>query len=199
MPHRRTFAAALQGLSLTRKSAALRHPWLRWPPTPAPGARAAPPRTSIGKNGASRKSDLPVHNGRRRRRDRRTLEERRAAAAQATKLLPSRSRCATESECIHGSGVPTRSTGGECRKTDGAVRPTLGRKCRHTWATKLFPKIRTPRPGPNRPAGGSTPAGLWGLEMHMACQSARVTKAPSDRLQISFLRLRRANRGVWET
>ena len=49
IPHRRTFAAALQGLSLTRKSAALRHPWLRWPPTPAPGARAAPPRTSIRK------------------------------------------------------------------------------------------------------------------------------------------------------
>ena len=42
------------GLSLTRKSAALRHPWLRWPPTPAPGARAAPPRTSIRKAGDKR-------------------------------------------------------------------------------------------------------------------------------------------------
>ena len=39
------------GPSAHSKLAALRHPWLRWPPTPAPGARAAPPRTSIREDG----------------------------------------------------------------------------------------------------------------------------------------------------
>jgi hypothetical protein len=37
MPRRRTFVAALQA-STHSKLAALRHPWLRWPATPSPGA-----------------------------------------------------------------------------------------------------------------------------------------------------------------
>jgi len=41
MPCRRTFAAAILAFALCML-AALRHPWLRWPASPAPLARAAP-------------------------------------------------------------------------------------------------------------------------------------------------------------
>jgi len=41
MLHRRTFASAFQASALSRLTA-LRHPWLRWSATPAPGAWAAP-------------------------------------------------------------------------------------------------------------------------------------------------------------
>ncbi len=42
MLHRRTFAAPILGFALSELPA-LRHPWLRWSATPAPGAWAAPP------------------------------------------------------------------------------------------------------------------------------------------------------------
>ena len=51
-----------------------------------------------------------MEEGRWRRRDRRTLEERRAASAQATKLLPSRSRCTTEVGCSPYQGPRTLET-----------------------------------------------------------------------------------------
>jgi len=83
MPRRLPFAAALQGLSLSRKSAALRHPWLRWPPTLAPGARAAPPRTSIRKGDGGRVTEAEG-----------SANARRApiGCGQVTKPVPSRSR-----------------------------------------------------------------------------------------------------------
>jgi hypothetical protein len=51
MPHRRTFTPATTNppaadrcpASALSEASALRHPWLRWPPTPAPGAWATPP------------------------------------------------------------------------------------------------------------------------------------------------------------
>ena len=99
------------GLSLTRKSAALRHPWLRWPPTPAHGARAPPPRTSIRKSdgGSVMEAEGSAN----------------ARGAHATRLLPSRSRCATE---VERAGWQSRSRGtmevGAC----AAIRHASARK-----------------------------------------------------------------------
>jgi hypothetical protein len=47
MPRRRPFAAPILG-SAYSDLAALRHPWLRLPATPALGARAAPPGPGDG-------------------------------------------------------------------------------------------------------------------------------------------------------
>ena len=54
-PHRRTFAVALRAFTLSEASA-LRHPWLRWPPTPTPGARAASPTPSAGRQKTKERS-----------------------------------------------------------------------------------------------------------------------------------------------
>ena len=45
-PHRRTFAAPILGSALSGLPA-LRHPWLRWSATPAPGAWAAPRQSML--------------------------------------------------------------------------------------------------------------------------------------------------------
>ncbi len=85
------------GLSLTRKTAALRHPWLRWPPTPAHGARAPPPRTSIRKcdGGSVTKAEGSAN-----------FSSAPSRCGQVMKPVPSRSRCAPEVECAR---APSRS------------------------------------------------------------------------------------------
>ena len=105
------------GLSLSRKSAALRLPWLRWPPTPAPGARAAPPRTSIRKGDGGESA-----------RTQRVMEAEGSAnfssapigCGQVTKPAPSRSRG------HHGS--PLCSSAAQ-RQDDAFNRQTNGRWC----------------------------------------------------------------------
>jgi hypothetical protein len=64
MPRRRTFAAAFLASALSMLPV-LRHPWLRWPATPALRALASPPRI-INQEGRGRAllSGAPYHRNR---------------------------------------------------------------------------------------------------------------------------------------
>jgi hypothetical protein len=87
VPCPRTLVAALQTFARS-KLPALRHPWLRWPATPALRARAPLPEYRVGIR--SRPGRLG---------GRQTLEERWAYPRPATRLLPIPSRRYTQAEC----------------------------------------------------------------------------------------------------
>jgi hypothetical protein len=69
MPRRRTLTAPILG-SVRSEMSALRHPCLRWPSTPALGARAAPPGTLLlnARERGDAQHRPPLHHG-----DERTL------------------------------------------------------------------------------------------------------------------------------
>ena len=127
------------GLSLTRKSAALRHPWLRWPPTPALGARAAPPRTSIRKDdggrmmeeGWRRKGGGGGGIGERLRSAGPPRPKRRNFCRPAADA-PRKSRCATEVVAAPGPGLPIHQRNRLRSRPSRRRRPPRSRRSRQS-------------------------------------------------------------------
>jgi hypothetical protein len=130
--HRRTFAFALQAPAHSDLPA-LRHPWLRWSATPAPGTRGAqslprrsdrPPGLSIDRAGA-----LSLHRriGAARILERADGSERSHGWRKRSGHAESRGREGRGERPARGSGQP-RAGASElrCRKTQAEACPTLG-------------------------------------------------------------------------